>query len=324
MTSTGAMEKMTETIACAAGIDISKQHLEAHVQPGGQAKRFTNDKTGWRALAKWLIGCAPERIVYEATGPYHRGLERALSSAALPLVRVNPRRARRFAEAIGTSAKTDPVDARMLALYGLMLSPDVTPINSQTLEQLRELEAARRALVKARTAQTNRSKNLVSSLLKRQARATLKQINAQIRQIDQACRALISANPDLQRRLAILTSIPGLGETTAVTLIALMPELGRLDEKQVASLAGLAPIARESGQYRGKRFISGGRADLRQALYMPALVAIRFNDQMKRKYDALTQAGKPAKVAITAVMRKLIILANALIHHNRMWAQTAP
>ena len=318
------MEKMSTTIACTAGIDISKQHLDAHIHPSNAAKRFCNSKSGWRALATWFASFNPQRIVYEATGPYHRAMEQALAARALPLVRVNPRRARRFAEVLGTSAKTDRVDARMLALYGAMLAPGLTAISSQILEELRELEAARQALLKVQTAQINRSKSLASALLKRQTRAILKLIKTQIEAIDRASAKIIEAEPSLRHRFAILMSIPSVGAITARAMIVLMPELGNLDEKQVASLAGLAPFARDSGQWRGKRFCQGGRARLRNALYMPALVACRFNPQLNAWYNNLVNAGKPKNVAITAVMRKLIIIANALIRDNRMWQnQTA-
>lgn len=318
------MEKMTHQIAHNAGIDISKDHLDVHIVPGDHTRRFTNNKTGWRALVKWLSGFAPDRVVYESTGPYHQGMERALAKRSLPIVRLNARRARRFAEAIGTTAKTDCVDAHMLARLGATLLPDVTTLNSQRIDELKELEAARRALIKARTVVMNRLKNLLSPLLKRQAKTTCKQLNAQIAEIDKAAKVIIARDTDLQNRHDIVCSIPGIGAATALSLIALMPELGSLDEKQAASLAGLAPIARDSGTFRGKRFCQGGRAKLRQALYMPALVSMRFNADMKAKYKALIARGKPAKVAITVIMRKLIILANALIRDNRKWLTSAP
>jgi transposase len=314
---------MTHHIPHYAGIDVSKDHLDAHVIPAVQARRFANTKSGWRALAKWLAAFAPERIVYESTGPYHQGMERALASRTLPIVRVNAQRARSFANAIGTIAKTDPVDARMLAQYGAAVDLPVTELNSEAIEEMRGFEAARRALVKTRTALANRSKNLMSALLKRQAKNTRKQIDAHIAEIDEAVQALIAKHHDLAQRYQILCSIPGIGQATAVSLIVLMPELGTLDERQAASLAGLAPIARDSGKWKGKRFCQGGRAKLRQALYMPALVALRFNADMKAKYEALIERGKPAKVAITAIMRKLVILANALLRDNRNWRPIA-
>ena len=315
---------MTHHIPHHAGIDISKDYLDAHVIPADQARRFANTKSGWRALAKWLAAFAPERIVYEATGAYHQGMERALASRTLPIVRVNPRRARSFANAIGTLAKTDPVDARMLAQYGATVDLPIAELNSEAIEELRELEAARRALIKTRTALANRSKNLMSTLLKHQAKDARKQIDAQIAEIDEAVQELIARHHDLAQRYQILCSIPGVGLATAVSLIVLMPELGARDEGQAASLAGLAPIARDSGKWKGKRFCQGGRAKLRQALYMPALVAVRFNADMKAKYEALIERGKPAKVAITAIMRKLVILANALLRDDRKWAPSAP
>ena len=315
---------MTHLIPHHAGIDISKDHLDVHVAPVEQARRFDNTPAGWRALAKWLSTFTPERIVYESTGPYPQGMERALASRSLPIVRVNARRVRSFADAIGTTAKTDRIDARTLARFGAMVSPDVTELNSELIEELKELEVARQALVKARTALANRQKHLTSTLLKRQAKATRTLIDRQIAELDTAAGKLIADDEAVSRRFAILCSIPGIAATTARSLIVLMPELGRLDEKQAASLAGLAPITRESGTWRGKRFCQGGRAKLRQAIYMPALVAMRFNADLKATYQALVTRGKPAKVAITALMRKLIVLANALLRDDRKWSPIAP
>jgi transposase len=258
-------------------------------------------------------------VIFEATGPYGRELERRLESSALPFARVNPRHARRFAEATGRLAKTDRVDALMLARFGAVMEPECRPLRSQTLDQLAELVAARRALLKDRTATLNRQKTLRVKLLAKQAARRLTQIDAQIKAIDDAARALIKGDPALNRRRAILESIRGFGETTAISLLADMPELGTLDEKQAAALAGLAPMNRQSGTWKGKSRIQGGRGHVRQTLYMPAMVAARFNTDMKAKLEALVAAGKPAKVAITAVMRKLVVLANALLRDNRFW-----
>jgi transposase len=216
------------------------------------------------------------------------------------------------------------VDAALLARFGALIEPQVRPAVSEAIQQLADLVAARRALIKDRTAATNRAKVPRLPLLKRQAEQRLKQIAQHIEDLDRHALAIIAADPTLQNRLDILTSIPGIGKATAMALIADMPELGQLDEKQAGSLAGLAPVTRESGTWRGKSFIRGGRAHLRQALYMPALVAMRFNPDLKAKFEAMTSAGKPAKVAITALMRKLIVLANALLRDNRKWAKTNP
>jgi transposase len=319
MTSQGE-EKMSDSLAQVAGIDIAKDHLDVHLHPSGATRRVTNDTAGHKALLGWFARQSVERIVFEATGPYHRRFERALCAAGLPFAKINPRQARRFAEATGRLAKTDRVDAALLARLGALLQPEARTPKSPLLDELTELVAARRALVKDRTACRNRAKIVSIALLKSQAAQRLRHITAQIAALDRLCRERVASDQTLSRRLAILTSIPGLGEATAIALLADMPELGQLEPKQAASLAGLAPVARESGTWRGKSFIRGGRAHVRQALYMPALVAIRFNEPLKTKYRALTQAGKPAKVAITAIMRKLIVLANALLRGERKWS----
>jgi transposase len=310
---------MAGSIAQSVGVDIAKDTLEVHLHPAGEVRRFTNSTKGCAALIAWLSGFAIARVAFEPTGAYHHAFERRLAEAGLPLVKVNPRQARRFAEAIGHHAKTDAVDAAMLARFAALLEPPVRPVVSATLDAMKELHVARRALVKDRVAARNRDHRHRSPLLKRQARERLRQIDRQIAAVDAALHAELSADPALQARLDILVSIPGVGEATALAMLIEMPELGAIEHKCVASLAGLAPIARDSGQRSGKRFIRGGRAPLRQALYMPALVAVRFNAAMQVKYDALLAAGKPPKVALIAIMRKLIILANALIRDGRTW-----
>lgn len=312
---------MTSIIAQNVGVDICKATLDVHLHPAGSARQFANNAKGIKALLGWLGGHDIARIVFEPTGPYHHGLERRLGEAGLPLSKVNPLQARRFAQAAGAHAKTDAIDAAMLARMGALLTPPVRPITSHAVDEMKELHIARLALVKDRTAAKNREHACRSLLLKRHAAQRLAQIDRQIAAIDTALKARLHSEPELVARFDILVSIPGVGALTAITMLIEMPELGRLDNKQVASLAGLAPIARDSGQHRGRRHIRGGRAILRQALYMPALVATRYNADMKTKYQALVAAGKPAKVAITAVMRKLVILANALLKANRSWAK---
>ena len=310
---------MSPTIAPTAGIDISKDRLDVALHPTSEARQFANDRSGHGKLLRWLGKRAVACVIFEATGAYGRELERRLEKSALTFARVNPRHARRFAEATGRLAKTDRVDALMLARFGAVMEPECRPLRSQNLDQLAELVAARRALLKDRTATLNRQKTLRVTLLARQAARRLTQIDAQIKAIDDDARALTKGDPDLDRRRAILESIRGFGETTAIALLADMPELGTLDEKQAAALAGLAPMNRQSGTWKGKSRIQGGRAHVRQTLYMPALAAARFNTDMKAKLEVLVAAGKPAKVAITAVMRKLVVLANALLRDDRLW-----
>lgn len=304
------------------GIDISKATLDVHAYPAGIDRQFANTAKGHKALVAWLGQQPVERVAFEATATYHRALEQAL--ADMPCVKLNPERARRFAQATGTLAKTDRIDAAMLARMAATLQSPVRPARTPQQNLLAELVNARDGLVRDRTALKNRDKNLTIALLKRQCRQRLDQIARHIAALDAQIAAIIAADKNLARRHQILTSINSLGTLTANQLIATMPELGSLDNKQAASLAGLDPVARQSGQWKGKAFIRGGRVNVRQALYMPALVAARFNPDLKTKYQQLISAGKPAKLAITAVMRKLVVTANALLKADRLWVNSLP
>lgn len=312
MTSIGA-EKMTQNTV---GVDVSKDWLDAHRLSDAVAKRFQNSARGWRALRNWAAGAL---IAFEPSGPYHKGFERALADACAPFAKINPLQARRFAEAIGTRAKTDAVDARVLARMAAVLDLPPTPPASETALLLKELQVARQALLKDRTAAKNRAKRLTLAVLKRQNAARLRHVEAQLEGIDAEIDAVLSADPDLSARRDILISIPGVSAITAAAMLIEAPELGALEPAQAASLAGVAPFTRASGKWKGVAKIGGGRSFLRIALYMPALVAARFNPDMKAVYDRLRSAGKPPKVALTALMRKLIILANALLRDERKW-----
>lgn len=304
------------------GIDISKPVLDAFRLATGEHRQFPNDKPGCKALMRW-IGQEPVRVVFEPTGPYHRILEQSLTRAGIAIVKVNPRYARRFAEATGELAKTDRIDAALLARMAVVLDLEARPARSEIYHDLRELSVARQALIKDRIAARNREQVAQNALVRRQIKTRLVQIEKQIGEIEQAMAAIVGADETLQRRREILASIPGIGRVTAMAIVVEMPELGQMDGKQAASLAGLAPITRESGGWKGRSRIQGGRASLRCGLYMPALVALRINPDLRRKYQALKEAGKPSKVAIVAIMRKLIVLANALIRDNRKWSPNA-
>jgi len=306
------------------GIDISKDELHVHRLPDGKQRCYRNNRTGHRALIKWLRASPVERIVYEATGPYHRALELALGTAGLPLVKVNPRRARRFAEAVGTQVKTDPLDAAMLARMGVAIEPECRPVPGPEMADLKDLRRAHQALIKDRTAAKNRAKHLRLAILRRQNANRLKQIEDDIEAIEDAMMAIVRQDQAFSERFDILVSIPGIAKRSALAILIDMPELGAIENKSAASLAGLAPVTRQSGTWTGRAFIKGGTANLRQALYMPALVAIRFNAELKAKYETLVAAGKPPKVAITAVMRKLVVLANALVRDQRKWSPNLP
>lgn len=301
------------------GIDISKATLDCHRLSDGAFASFANTKTGFAELRRWIGSAIPACVVFEPTGPYHGAFERALAGH-LPLVKVNPLQARRFAQARGTRAKTDQVDAAVLARMGaaLGLQPDTPPREDQ--HELKELQVARTALVKDRTRLLNRIKTQTLALTKRRSRALLRQIEASLKEIEAEIKTRLRATDQGALAYDILCSIPGIGEPTAAAILIECPEIGTLERKQIASLAGLAPMTRQSGQWRGQAFIQGGRKFLRDALYMPALVAVRFNPDMAAKYEQMCTRGKPKKVALTTIMRKLLELANALVRDQRKWS----
>jgi transposase len=311
------MTKMTND---SIGIDISKATLDIHRLSDGKMTSFSNCPAGFKQLAKFCAETVVIRVVYEATGSYHTGLERALGTL-LPLVKVNPLQARRFAQARGVRAKTDAVDAKMLATMGLAFALEPDTPTTKLQHDLKELRAFRSGLVKDRTRIITRLKTQTLAITRRQGKVRLTQVEKQIAEIEAEIASLIQSDDTLAQSMKILLSIPGVGAICASTILIEMPEIGTMDRKQVASLTGVAPMTRESGQWRGKSFIQGGRKVVRDALYMPALVAMRFNPDLKAKYQAMIKAGKPPKVAITTLMRKLIELANILIKENRSWVK---
>lgn len=303
------------------GIDVSKDKLDACHLGTGEHRQFANDGRGLRALHRWIEGCCASLVVFEASGVYHRRMENSLSAALVPYSKVNPRQARRFAEATGKIAKTDKVDALILARMGAVLELEPQAPKAEYLNILREMMTARRGLIKDRVAVRTRMQTTAQTLLKRHLRERLTQVEKHIEQIDQAIMELISEDDQLKARLEILTSVPGISTITAFSMLIEMPELGEMSGKQAACLAGLAPISRQSGRWQGKERIQGGRAFFRRAMYMPALCVIRHDLSAKRKYDQLVKAGKPPKVALTAIMRKLVVVANALLRDGRKWSE---
>ena len=306
------------------GIDISKETVDAYRLPDNQHIQVANGRAGHKTLVRWIGKQNGSLVVFEATGAYHRNLEAALAANGTAFAKVNPRQARRFAEATGRLAKTDRVDAIMLAKMGAILGLKAHEPKTEALHILRELITARRALMKDKVAAKTRLQTTRQTLLKNQINARLNQIKIQIRQVDAAIAEKVTQDEALSNKLAILISIPGIAETTAFSMLIEMPELGTLEGKQAASLAGLAPMSRQSGKWQGKERIQGGRAFLRRAIYMPALVATRYNPCLKAKYDQLIRAGKSGKVALTAIMRKLVVMANALLRDGRIWSELRP
>ena len=309
---------MNDTI----GIDISKDTLDTYWLSKRKHKQFANNETGLRALICWVREAGVSLIVFEATGIYHRLLETSLAEHGFSFARVNPRQARRFAEGTGTLAKTDRVDAAMLARMGSLLELKADKPKSEMLHNLKGMETARQALIKDRTAARARLKTATFPLLRKQSNTRLRQIERDITQIDAVIETTITADKMLSKKADILISIPGIAKITAYAMLVEMPELGSMSGKQAASLAGLAPISRQSGKRQGKERIQGGRAVLRKAIYLPAVVATRFNPDMKAKYHELIANGKCKKLAITAVMRKLVVMANALLRDGRKWTET--
>jgi transposase len=259
----------------------------------------------------------------EATGKFHRQAHRNLHASGFKVAIVNPLRSRRFAEAIGTLAKTDRVDARMLALMGESLKPEALEPTPELMETLQELARGRESAVDSKTAIVNQIQTSNSKVLVRELKRQLSAVETAIENLEAELERQIDADPVLARRFEILTSIPGIGLVAAVALIVELNEIGRLSSKQAAMIVGLAPIACDSGQKTGTREIRGGRKHLRTALYMPANSAKQHNPDLKIFYDRLIKAGKLAKVAITAVMRKLLVLANTLVREDRLWQPRA-
>lgn len=307
-----------------AGIDVCKAWLDVHILPADVAERYPNTKNGHAQVMTLLKRHEVRRVVIEATGKHHRSVHMRLHEAGWHVAIVNPLRARLFAEAIGTLAKTDKVDARLLAVMAATIAPGVTPPLPENLENLREIARSREAATAAKTALLNQLENATNGIVRRLIKRQIATAAAAIKALIAAAVAAIKIDPAFHRRFVILTSVPGIGDVTAVCLIANMPELGQLDEKQAGMLAGLAPIACESGQKTGKRRIRGGRAIVRTGTYMAALSAIEHNPPLAVFYDRLVAAGKPKKLAIAAVMRKLIVLANTLLKEDRCWSILPP
>ncbi|TYB82643.1 IS110 family transposase [Oceaniovalibus sp. ACAM 378] len=302
------------------GIDVSKDKLDIFDLELMEHRQFDNDADGLRCLIGWLND-RHALTVFEASGCYHSKLETGLSEASLPYSKVNPCQARRFAEATGKIAKTDRVDAEVLARMGSVLQLESQSPKSENMSVLKDLTNARRGLIKDRVAVKTRMPTTMQTLIKRQLNERLAQVERHLKQLDGAIKEAISANAQLVEKLNILKSIPGISDITASAMLIEMPELGTMNGKQAACLAGLAPISRQSGRWQGKERIRGGRAFVRRALYMPALCTIRHNLSSKQKYDQMVKAGKPPKVALTAIMRRLIVVANALLRYGRSWTE---
>lgn len=307
--------------AIVIGIDVSKTHLDVHVEGGGSAGdsfQVARDTEGVAALADRLRPLAPGLIGIEATGGFETIVAAGLAGAGLPVVVVNPAQVRAFAIALGKRAKTDPIDAAVIARFVAATAPEIRPLKDEQIRLLADLVSRRRQIVAMIGAERQRARTAPPRVQRSIARL-LKALERELTSLDGDIDDAVRGSPAWRESEDLLRSVPGIGPTVARTLIAELPELGTLDRRQIAALVGLAPWTRQSGQWRGKSFIGGGRAPVRSALYMAALTASRHNPPLKAFRDRLVAAGKPKLVAIIAVARKLITILNAILRDREPW-----
>jgi transposase len=300
------------------GIDVSKEKLDVAVRPSGELMSFSNDEDGISVMADFIKPFSPLLIVFEATGGLETASVGMLAAKGLPVVVINPRQVRDFAKATGRLAKTDAIDAHVIARFGEAVRPEVRPLKDEETKRLAALITRRRQIVEMITAEKNR--------LSRTTPWTLKDIQNHVawlekclKKADKNLNDLLRKSPVWREKSDILQSTPGVGPVLSMTLLSNLPELGALNRKQIAALVGVAPLNRDSGSFRGKRMIWGGRASIRSVLYMSVTCAIRFNPVIKKFYQRLRDAGKLHKVAMTACMRKLLVILNTMIKNRTCW-----
>jgi transposase len=300
------------------GIDVSKDRLDVHVLPGGETFAVSRDAAGLEALVTRLLPLSPTAVAVEATGGFETVVAASLCAASLPVVVVNPAQVRAFAQALGRRAKTDPIDAAVIAGFVEATRPQIRPLPDEETQALSDLVTRRRQIIAMIVAERQREKRARARMQKSIARL-LKALQKELTAIDEDIDDAVRGSPAWREKEDLLASVPGIGTTIARTLIADLPELGTLDRRQVAALVGLAPYTRQSGQWRGKSFIGGGRATVRAAVFMGAMVAVRWNPLLKAFHHRLVAAGKPKIVAIIAVARKLLTILNAILRDRRPW-----
>lgn len=309
---------MKDTQEIFIGIDVAKSHLDIHILPDNEAWRIDYNEFELEKLSNKLTSMSPQLVVMEATGGLEYFLASTLMKAGLPTVVINPRQARDFAKATGRLAKTDRVDALSLALFGERIRPEVRLLKDAEQQEFSSLLARRRQLIDMRTSEQNRRSQMTGAALEN-IKEHLAWLDKNIKDVDKDLGSKVSNSPAWQARKELLLSFKGVGAVTTFTLLASLPELGTLNRKKIAALVGVAPLNRDSGSMRGKRMVWGGRASVRSVLYMAALVASRSNVVIKEFYDRLVQAGKPKKVALTACMRKVLTILNAMVRDKQPW-----
>jgi transposase len=301
------------------GIDVSKGTLDLCIEPAGETLHVEYNDKGISQVVKRLVEVSPTLIVMEATGGLEMRLAGELSAKSLPVAIINPRQARDFAKATGQLAKTDSVDAAILAAFARAIRPAVRPIKDADTRALDDLVTRRRQLVDMRVQETLRL-GTASKIQKKSLAAHITWLNKRITDLDDEMTKRLRASSVWKSKDDLLRGIPGVGEVTSLTMLAKCPELGQLNRREIAALTGVAPLAKDSGKHRGKRFIWGGRADVRAVLYMATVSAMRFNSRIKPFAERLKQAGKPGKVIIVACMRKLLTIMNTILKNNTPWS----
>jgi transposase len=305
--------------ATVIGIDVSKDKLDVHVLPAGEAFAVSRNGAGIEELVTRLAALGPEVVAIEATGGFETVVAAGLAGAGLPVVVVDPAQIRSYARATRRRAKTDAIDAAVIADFARATRPEVRPLPDEATRLLADLVARRRQIVEMMAAEGQRERRTENKRLRNSIARVKKTLEAELAELDREIADQVRGSPAWRAKEDLLVSVPGVGPVVARTLLAELPELGRLDRREIAALAGLAPFTRQSGQWRGKSFIGGGRTAVRTVLFLAAMTAARFNPQLKAFRDRLVQAGKPKMVALIAVARKLLTILNAIIRDSKPW-----
>ena len=301
------------------GIDVSKDRLDVAVRPSGEVFAVERNASGVDRLIERMRSVSPHMIALEATGGFETVVAASLAAAALPVVVVNPAQIRAFAKAVGQRAKTDPIDAAVIAHFAEATRPELRALPDEATRLLADLVARRRQIIEMIGAESQREKRIAVPRLRKSIRRVIGMLEKELAELDAEIGDSVRGSPAWREKEDLLASVPGVGPIISRTLIADLPELGTLSRKQIAALAGLAPFTRQSGQWKGRSFIGGGRASVRTALFMGAMVAMRHNPVLKAFFDRLIAAGKPKMVAIIAVARKLLTILNAIVRDKRPW-----
>jgi transposase len=301
------------------GIDVSKDRLDVAVRPSGEAFIVPRNAAGLEVLVARLAELEPRVIALEATGGFETVAAAALSAAGLPVVVVNPAQIRHFAQAVGQRAKTDPLDAMVIAHFAEATGCEPRPLPDESTRLLADLVARRRQIIEMIGAERQREKRINVPRLKKSIARLLKALEKELTSVDSDIDEAVRGSPAWREKENLLSSVPGIGPAISRTLIAELPELGRLGRREIAALAGLAPFTRQSGQWRGRSFIAGGRTAVRTALFMGAMVAKKHNPVLKAFFDRLVDTGKPKMIALIAVARKLLTILNAILRDQRPW-----